>query len=475
MAKAVTAVREVRSTLAALRESGVTAEYATVDLTDPEAVATVLAPYAGQVTGVVHGAGQLADRLIVDKTADAARPVFATKLAGLRNVLAAVPAEQLRHLVLFSSVAGTFGNRGQADYAMANEALTRIAAALAAPNRHVAALAWGAWAAGMVDADLAEMFRARGVEPIPVDAGTAAFVAEFGPDRTGGPAIVLGTDLAGPPAAETSTNHRTTSVTIAIDRLWDEGVIADHSVDGSPVLPATVVLGLMIEAVEREIPGPGVREVRDLEVRHGLVQNGTRPAAVHLDLAEDADGVRCTLRADGDDPRRVRYSAVLRRGSAPAGGILRDLPTGRRADGTQFYADGTQFYADGTLFHGPRLRGVRAVLADEPRLVLECALNTESIGAEGERYRPLPADLLLQAALVQARRSVGQAALPVHVDWIELIEPLPAGRPFLVVVDEVTTAGGTTRCRVTACDPDGRVLTRCTGVEVVGSPTLTFA
>jgi hypothetical protein len=417
---------------------------------------------------VVHGAGRLADRLLVDKTADAARPVLATKLAGLRNVLAAVPVERLRHLVLFSSVAGTFGNRGQADYAMANEALTRTAVALAAPDRHVAALAWGAWAAGMVDADLAEMFRARGVEPIPVDAGTAAFVAEFGRERTGGPAIVLGTDLAGPPEADQAPGNRRASLTIAIDRLWDEGVIADHRIDGNLVLPATVVLGLMIEAVEREFPGSAVTEVRDLEIQHGLVQNGTRPTAVHLDLAEDADGVHCRLRADGDDPRRVRYSAVLRRGSAPAEGVLRDLPTSGGADGTRFYTDGT-------LFHGPQLRGVRGVLADEPRMVLKCELDAPGIGAEGARYRPLPADLLLQAALVQARRSVGRAALPMHVDWMELIEPLPTGRPFLVVVDEVTTAGGTTRCRVTACTPDGRVLTRCTGVEVVGSPTLTFA
>jgi hypothetical protein len=228
------------------------------------------------------------------------------------------------------------------------------------------------------------------------------------------------------------------------------------------------VLGLMIEAVERELPGPGVTEVRDLEIRRGLVQNGTRPTAVHLDLAEGPDGVRCRLRATGDDPRLVRYSAVLRRGSAPAGGVLRDLPTG---GGT----DGTRFYTDGTLFHGPQLRGVRGVLAEEPRLVLECALDAPRIGAEGACYRPLQADLLLQAALVQARRSVGQPALPVHVDWMELIEPLPTGRTFLIVVDEVGTAGGTTRCRVTACHPDGRVLTRCTGVEVVGSPTLSFA
>ena len=68
----------------------------------------------------------------------------------------------LRFLVLFSSVSGRFGNRGQADYAAASEVLGRLAHELDRrwPAR-VVAIDWGPWrAAGMVSPWLE-----RGVRP----------------------------------------------------------------------------------------------------------------------------------------------------------------------------------------------------------------------------------------------------------------------------------------------------------------------
>ncbi|MGO4424155.1 KR domain-containing protein, partial [Streptomyces sp. MCAF7] len=58
----ITVGREIRATLAALRDAGAEAEYIAVDLTDAEAVRTALRPHVDRVTGVVHGAGVLADQ-----------------------------------------------------------------------------------------------------------------------------------------------------------------------------------------------------------------------------------------------------------------------------------------------------------------------------------------------------------------------------------------------------------------------------
>ena len=81
----------------------------------------------GPVTGIIHGAGNLADKLIEKKSVSDFEIVFSTKIDGLENMLASVPVSQLNFLVLFSSIVGFFGNVGQADYAMANEILNKTA------------------------------------------------------------------------------------------------------------------------------------------------------------------------------------------------------------------------------------------------------------------------------------------------------------------------------------------------------------
>ena len=53
--------------------------------------------------------------------------VFHTKVTGLNVLLEATQQDPLKYLVLFSSITARIGNNGQADYAMANEVLNKIA------------------------------------------------------------------------------------------------------------------------------------------------------------------------------------------------------------------------------------------------------------------------------------------------------------------------------------------------------------
>src|SRR6185369_6634320 len=72
-ARTVLARREVRTTLAGLERAGATVRYAAVDVTDRAALDRELARVRrewGAVTGLVHGAGVLADQRIAAKTDD---------------------------------------------------------------------------------------------------------------------------------------------------------------------------------------------------------------------------------------------------------------------------------------------------------------------------------------------------------------------------------------------------------------------
>ena len=53
--------------------------------------------------------------------------MLGTKLDGALNLARLLRPEPLRFAVFFSSIAGRFGNRGQSDYAAANEALNKLA------------------------------------------------------------------------------------------------------------------------------------------------------------------------------------------------------------------------------------------------------------------------------------------------------------------------------------------------------------
>ena len=73
--------------------------------------------------------------------------------------------EALKFFVIFSSVAGWSGNRGQVDYVAANEVLNRMALHLSARwNRRVVAIDWGPWdKSGMVTPETRRQFLERGV------------------------------------------------------------------------------------------------------------------------------------------------------------------------------------------------------------------------------------------------------------------------------------------------------------------------
>ncbi|MFM9279416.1 SDR family oxidoreductase [Paenibacillus jiagnxiensis] len=184
-AQEILANREIKETLYTLKKSGSHASYYAVDIQDQQSLVHTLSEVRrewGQITGIIHGAGVLADKRIADKTPENFDLVFRTKVEGLRNLLAATQQDPLDMIVLFSSIAARAGNIGQCDYAMANEILNKVAAAQAA-QRGVGCLVksfnWGAWDGGMVTPSLRTHFTERGVNLIPIEQGARAFVEEL--------------------------------------------------------------------------------------------------------------------------------------------------------------------------------------------------------------------------------------------------------------------------------------------------------
>lgn len=139
----------------------------------------------GRLDAVFHGAGVTDDHSFEDKTQEGFERVVETKVGGALALVRGLRPD-LKLLAFFGSVSGVFGNRGQVDYAAANDALDRLAWALAGRFAGpVVSLDFGPWAgAGMVTAELAREYERRGVPLIPLESGVEAVVQAL----CGGPA-----------------------------------------------------------------------------------------------------------------------------------------------------------------------------------------------------------------------------------------------------------------------------------------------
>ncbi|MBO9672460.1 MAG: SDR family NAD(P)-dependent oxidoreductase [Sphingobacteriaceae bacterium] len=174
---------QILRSIKTLEEGGSTVIYESLDLKDEGALTRLINQVYqeyGRIDGVVHGAGLLEDKLFSSKTSESFGRVFDTKVTPLR-----VLAEQLRpetqFVILFSSIASVYGNRGQTDYAAANSVMDKYAWALKQKIQgKVMAINWGPWkGAGMVSPTLEKEYQRRGIALIPLQDGMETFLNEL--------------------------------------------------------------------------------------------------------------------------------------------------------------------------------------------------------------------------------------------------------------------------------------------------------
>uniref|UniRef100_UPI001041276C beta-ketoacyl reductase n=1 Tax=Actinomadura roseirufa TaxID=2094049 RepID=UPI001041276C len=164
----VPGLAEATAGLAAL---GAKVTVAACDVSSREEVAALIESVerAGPpISAVVHGAGLLQNRDLVDLGAADVVDVALGKVAGAVHLADLLADRPLEAFVLASSTAGVWGSVGQAVYAAANAFLDAFAAELRGRGVPATSVAWGPWAGeGMAAGDEArEHLRRRGLPPM---------------------------------------------------------------------------------------------------------------------------------------------------------------------------------------------------------------------------------------------------------------------------------------------------------------------
>lgn len=184
--------KNMKMQLAGLEESGARVEYHQTDITDlretEELLQSILEDY-GSPNGIIHCAGVLRDDLIINKTEEQFKEVLAPKVCGLVNIDKAGRDIPLDFFIIFSSVAGSFGNYGQADYSTANAFMDAYAeyrqGLVSAKQRSGQTLSinWPLWKEGgmAIDPETERMVRINmGIVPMDTASGIRALYRAFG-------------------------------------------------------------------------------------------------------------------------------------------------------------------------------------------------------------------------------------------------------------------------------------------------------
>ncbi|HEX3781754.1 MAG TPA: SDR family NAD(P)-dependent oxidoreductase, partial [Pseudonocardiaceae bacterium] len=159
--------------VAELAELGAHASVVACDVADRDALAAALADLDRPLTGIIHAAGVVHDGLLDGMAPADIEQVVRSKVDSLLRLDEATRDRELAFFVAFSSIAGTLGNAGQANYAAANAAVDAIIEARRRAGLPGLSVAWGGWAGDGMVADTRVTERAHRSGMIPMAAGPA--------------------------------------------------------------------------------------------------------------------------------------------------------------------------------------------------------------------------------------------------------------------------------------------------------------
>ena len=372
----ILAAREVRAQLNRFEAAGSRAVYFSADIREGQAVRTVLEKIAkdlGPVRAFVHGAGVLADKLILDKTAEQFDAVFDTKVIGLRNILAALDLSKLKVLALYSSSTARFGRAGQCDYAMANEVLNKTARLIARrlPDCRVASFNWGPWDGGMVNDGLKALFAKEGVGVIDLAAGGKFLVDELS-SGSGAVEVVVVARPAAAAAKETPAASGAVpafEITVSVE---EQPFLASHVINGKAVVPTAVITEWLAHGALHGNPGLLFHGFNDLKIYKGIILGGAplklSAIAGKAVRKEGFFSVPVELRGPGGELHSGAEIILAANLPAPAAALPEFALRPYARSMEQVYGE--------VLFHGEDMRFIRSVAGvSEKGIVLDASAS----------------------------------------------------------------------------------------------------
>jgi NAD(P)-dependent dehydrogenase (short-subunit alcohol dehydrogenase family) len=447
----------------AVEAAGGTALWRSLNLLDGPAVAAAVEEIRsrhGRIDVLVHAGGVEISRKLEDKEPSEFDLVFDIKADGFFGLLRAAKEMPLGATVVFSSVAGRFGNSGQTDYSAANALLSAMSSWLHAahPATRAIAIDWTAWGGiGMATrGSIPKIMEMAGIDMLPPEAGIPTVRRELVSGGFSGELVVAG--KLGILGAEWDAEGgldagRMADALAALERPLvmvgrvtgaplhggltaeaplDPAVqpfLFDHAMDDTPLLPGVMGTEAFAQIASALCPGFRVAAVEDEQFLLPFKFFRRQPATLHLSAqaAPDASGdlvVETALRSkvwpkpDLPPVERLHFRARVRMTRRPAGPPPEATPPSLKAE-LPFGPEA--IYR--VYFHGPAYRVLAGVApnGDTAWGLMAAPLppNAVPVNAAG-LMAPRLIELCFQTAGIQEAAAKERLALPRALDSVRV-------------------------------------------------------
>jgi len=501
-----------RRAVEGVEAAGGRARWRSTDLTDGPAIAGIVDEIRkahGRIDVLVHAGGIEISRRLSEKEAREFDLVFDVKADGFFSLLRAAEGMPLGATVVFSSVAGRFGNAGQADYSSANALLCAMSSALhrARPATRAIAIDWTAWGGiGMATrGSIPQIMAAAGISMLPPESGIPTVRRELVAGGGSGEVVVAGTlgimgaeldetgglDVAKVEALLAKRDRPLVMLGpvvaarlyggLAVETTLDpeqQPFLSDHRIDGVPVLPGVMGTEAFAELASVLAPGFHVVGVEDETFLSPFKFHRGRKATLHLSAVAHPSAagevvasvtLRSIVQPKPELPaqERVHFRARVRLWRAePEKPKIAFKKPGPKALGILRDA----IYE--VYFHGPAYQVIeRAAVEDDGVVALMAAdLPPNAVPPNaGTVLGPRLVELCFQAAGLWLLARKETMALPTSVERATVYrQEDEAGGKRLYSIVKVRGGGEAFDCRVV--DEKGAVFAEVVGYRTVALP-----
>ena len=485
----ILANREISHNLDRIRATGSKVLYRSVDIRDPSAVSIAVneaRQIFGTISGLVHGAGVLADRLIEDQTEQQFETVYTTKVQGIQSLLAATVPDKLKTVIMFSSSTARFGRRGQCSYAIANETLNKIAQRYATrnPECRTISINWGPWQGGMVTPALKTLFAGEGIEAIDLQVGARYLMQEINnPKNTTEITVLASRQTLEEKIPAVEEEIPAVNMRLAFDRVLNitgHAFLESHVMNGRSVLPVAIIIEWLAHGAMHDNPGFHYHGFNRLQIFKGLTLQADKNLNLQILVGQNKrNGNTEIVLTELRNGKTLHASAEII--------LSEEKPIPQKAIAIpsiegQYSQPQDSVYRNGRLFHGNHFQGITAIHACSEQGIIAQSMAAPPPSKWMEKpirtawlTDPMATDASFQMMILWSFERLGVGSLPTAVGQYRQYRKAFPSEGTRIIINVLEYTAHRALANIQFIDSKNQLVAKMDACECVIDPSLQAA